>query len=395
MRIAFIQGFFSSSTRGPYRVNDLASHDLTGSESFFFNMVREVASLGHQVEAHGFWTQEHTEGNVHYIPFANPQPNTSTLNIINFEGYDAAVAWNEPDYLSAFSPKTRRICLQQLNDFSYCTTAYKDNTDLFLFPSLRHLEHMVAKEQLDRMKCAVLSNCISNEDNFQGKEDHNNHKIVYCSSPDRGVHWLAEFFPKVRQRVPDAELHIYYRIDPWLNIFSPRWSEHNPQRELEYRARYFSSFINRYGIDGKKGVFVHGPVSNKRMADTLKTARLLAYPCDTVLFTEGFGVSVLDACRAGTFPLISDVDAFGSVYKDAAYIIPGRPADNRTAWVDAICKALTDDTLYEEVTTRCRDFSLQFTRTDRAINLLKYLRSTPDKPNGNYLPGGTAVNLSP
>lgn len=373
MRLVFIQGYFSSQTRGPYRVNDLASHDFSGSESFFFNMVREVASRGHEVEAHGFWTSEHRDGSIHYVPFNITQESSNCHLVHPPEKYDAVVSWNEPDYLSIFPESVKRICVQQLNDFDYCNTDFKKFTDLYLLPSKRHMEHIIVRSGLPAEKCAVLSNCISNEDNFLGPEDHDNHKIVYCSSPDRGLHWLCDLFPKLKAEVPDAELHVYYRIDTWLNRFNSAWSPDPAYQELGFRSRYVTDFIRRWG-EGK-GVFFHGGVSNGEMAKALKTSRLLAYPCDTVCFTEGFGVSVLDACTAGAYPLISDVDAFGSVYGGHAHVIPGRPADKKKEWVDAMQYALTDDDLFEDLTKGTREFSKKFTRASRADALLSFIEA--------------------
>jgi glycosyltransferase involved in cell wall biosynthesis len=373
MKFAFIQGHFSSSTRGPYRVHDLASHDFSGSESFYFNMVREIAAAGHEVDAYGFWVKEHKQGSIHYVPF-QVDGDTSNLHLVRKEDeYNGAVVWNEPDYLTVFPKSVYRICVQQLNDFGYCKTDYKQSTDLFLLPSERHREHIIARDGLPPEKCRVLSNCVSNEDNFSGPEDHANKKIVYCSSPDRGLHWLAEFFPEVRKRVPEAELHIYYRVDSWLNRFNSCWSSNHFEQQMGFRARYITEFLRRHSSGKESGVYAHGGVSNKEMAKALQTSRVLAYPCDPVIFTEGFGVSVLDACTAGALPIISDVDAFGSVYGGVAHIIPGRPGDNREAWVNTIVRALEDDVFHQEVTSRCKNFSKKFLRASRAAVLLSHL----------------------
>jgi glycosyltransferase involved in cell wall biosynthesis len=372
MRLALIQGYYSTHTRGPYNVAAIDKHDLSGSESFYFNTVKGLAAKGHYVEAHGFWTAPHEDGNIKYVPFT-VKDRTANFTFEDPWSYEAAIVWNEPDGLSAFPYEVKKVCVQQLNDFLYCHTDFKKHMDLVLCPSNRHMEHLIAQDSLDPAKCGVLSNCISNEDNFTGPEDHNNHKIVYCSSPDRGLHWLAEFFPKVRQRVPDAELHIFYRLQDWLNNFNGHWGNDQPYKEFGFRARYITEFLRRMGSEGQNGVYLHGPVSNKRMAEELMGARMLAYPCDTARFTEGFGVSVLDACTAGALPLISDVDSFGGVYGGVADMIPGRPKDNRQAWVDAIVRGLTDDKHHQEVTARCKAFAKDFTRDSRVELLLRYI----------------------
>jgi len=374
MKFALIYGLFCGKPRGPYRTNALNTHGLTGSESFYFNTVKALAELGHSVDAFGYWEAPHTDGLIRYIPF---EDGGVRMHVPDVKAYDVAVAWSEPDYLRVFPPTTLRICQQQLNDFPYCEEGFEKNVDLFLFPSDTHRKHVLSvTPQIDAAKTGVWGNCISNEDYFTGEEKDRGKSITYCSSPDRGLHWLCEFFPRVRAKVPEATLHVYYRYTPWYQRMAGEWNPSNqPAHQQGMRARYTGSFFYKMGATGEKGVFLHGAVTNQQMVAALESSRVLAYPCDPVVFTEGFGVSVLDACAAGAIPLISDVDAFGEVYGGTAMVVPGRPGDHRDEWVDSMVRALTDDDLQKEVTTRCKTFAKQFTRKARAEQLLGIITS--------------------
>ena len=369
MKFALIYGRFCSAPRGPYRANAIDTHGLTGSESFYFNTVRALAALGHEVDAYGWWVAPHGEQNIRYIPFKD---DGIRMEVPDSNAYDVAVSWSEPDYLRVFSNKTLRLCEQQLNDFPYCEEGFEKAVDLFLFPSDIHRKHVLSvTPQIDPKKTGVWSNCISNEDYLTGKKKDRGKSIVYCSSPDRGLHWLCEFFPRIKQKVPEATLHVYYRFMPWFRQMGGLWDPNDPAAHSQgIRARYIGNFFYRMGAAGEKGVYLHDSVTNKEMIDALESTRVLAYPCDPVVFTEGFGVSVLDACAAGAIPVISDVDAFGEVYGGKALVIPGRPGNSRGLWVEAIVEALKNDTLQETVTTRCREFASHFTRKARAEQLL-------------------------
>ena len=53
---------------------------------------------------------------------------------------------------------------------------------------------------------------------FAEPVERNPHKAVYSSSPDRALPVLLDVWPKIRERVPDAELHIFYGFFNWRKI---------------------------------------------------------------------------------------------------------------------------------------------------------------------------------
>jgi FkbM family methyltransferase len=103
------------------------------------------------------------------------------------------------------------------------------------------------------------------------------------------------------------------------------------------------------------------------MAKELAAATVFAYPCDTVRYTEGFSVSILDACAAGCVPIISDADAIGEVYAGVAHVIQGKPATKRKEWVDTISKALTDAEFRKPIVERAKAFASKQSRQIRAL----------------------------
>ena len=277
------------------------------------------------------------------------------------------LSWNEPDYLTIFKG-SKHVCIQQLNDFQYVADKnFNSYVDLFAFPSEHHMNFMVQDAGLDPSRCTVFSNSI-NLEFYDGEEVRDPHQMVYCSSPDRGLHWLLGIFPQVRKAVPDAKLNIYYKVIPWYerikNIWDPNDSTIHP---LANRARYIKECLDRLGVNGENGVTLVGPTPNKVMARELMKAGVFTYPCDTVRYTEGYSVSILDACAAGCVPVISDRDAIGSVYKGVAHILPG-PVVQKT-WVDVIVTAMTDPAFRAPILERTKAFVPKQSRQVRATQL--------------------------
>lgn len=334
LRVVMIYGQFSSAIHGPFDVANLADAALTGSESSFFNLARTLAERGHEV--------------VVLCDLLEPVQHPSGFIALPIEGVegvaqmeaDAVIAWNEPDYLRHAPPGALRVVDQQLNDWGYCQEHPGTHADVFVFPSASSRTHHIEDEKIiqphwrdNEKTLAKIPNGID-LDLFTGEAPARHpHRVVYCSSPDRGLHHLLSFWPEIRARVPDAELKIFYRIEPWL-----RMTLLHPD-EVGRRARYVESALARL-TPGDWGVEVVGPVSNREMARQLRQATVLVYPCDPVRYTEGFGVSVLDACAAGCQVVISDADAFPEVHGNAAHTIPGRPGNSRRVWVDKITHLL-------------------------------------------------------
>ncbi len=327
LRVGMIYGEFSSAIHGPFDIDGLYTKvGLTGSEGSFFNLARSLSERGHEVAVFCVTDAEHD----HPSGF-RALPIRMLQSFPKVSGADAVIAWNEPDYLQFSPPGAKRFCDQQLNDFGYCRRPdWKDLAHVWVSPSENHRANVMEKEGISGS--LVIPNSVDLDLFRGGPDSRSRNRVVWCSSPDRGLHHLLSFWPEVRQRVPDAELRIFYRLRPWLDRMR------GADDEQGRRARYVEEAIEKLR---RLGVSVYDSVPNQRMAHELRGAACLAYPCDPVRYTEGFGCSVLDAAAAGCLPIISSADALPSVHGSAAVGIPGPPQHQRAAWVEAISVALT------------------------------------------------------
>lgn len=346
LRVAMIYGEFSSAIHGPFDVEGLYERSgLTGSEGSFFNLARTLSERGHEV--------------VVFCDTPRPARHSSGFEAVpimglgglpRVEGVNAVIAWNEPDYLQFAPNGAVRICDQQLNDFGYAggawyahagkwlgpnaTPRWREMVDRWVSPSANHAQNVMRSDGFDVSKVAVIPNSVDLDlfrRTSQAPRDRN--RVVWCSSPDRGLHHLLSFWPEVRHRVPSAELHVFYRLAPWLAA-----ARENPD-EVGRRARYVENALEKLR---PLGVHVHDSVPNVQMAAELARSSCLAYPCDPVRYTEGFGCSVLDAAAAGCVPIISAADALPEVHGGASIGIPGPPQEQRAAWTETICAVLTE-----------------------------------------------------
>ncbi len=357
MKLTFIIGRFSTYIHGPIDAENLfGARAITGSESSFLNVVRGFAELGNEVEVQGDFVSEVEScgplggARVTKIDEASPIADDS----------DAYFSLNEPDQFRRLPKKVEglRYLHMQYNDYAHCQDGWYDHVDVNVALSPVHKQRLMLVAGIHPNRIAWIPNSIE-PSLFEGlppESERDPHAAVWCSSPDRGLHRLLEIWPDVRRKVPGATLRVCYRFEPWYERFKLDMSK------TGQRARYIGEAFRRLGTKGEHGVHLVDAIPNRAMAATLGGAAVLPYTCDPMSFTEGFSVSIMDACAAGALPIISDADAIGDIYDGVAHVIPGKPGEKRQDWVDAVVRAMTDASWRDEVTTRARAFSKHFER---------------------------------
>lgn len=166
-------------------------------------------------------------------------------------------------------------------------------------------------------------------------------RLLDSSMPDRGLAHLARWFPRIRARVPDAELHVTgdFTLYGWPSG----------------RAGYEKLF------EGVDGVRYHGRVSRSERVELQRSAKVLAFPCT---FPEGFCLAAAEAMAAGAVPVTSDAFALTTTVGPAGVLIPGHPGGGRRRtlhrwlygrrFVRAAVRLLTDAAHWRAKSEACR-----------------------------------------
>jgi len=173
-------------------------------------------------------------------------------------------------------------------------------------------------------------------------------RVIYASSPDRGLHWLLQQWPRIRREVPHATLRIFYNFDSWAdNIGAVRAA--NPGvadfKELHHRALYIMEAVRRlagHGVEHCKAV------SRRQMAREFGEADCLGYPCDPVRYTETFCVTALEGCGTGAIPIMTDADALGDIFGGHAPLVRAPVSERLDEFTGSVVRALTDRGFQEE-----------------------------------------------
>lgn len=371
MKIAVILGAYSIGTRPlDFHFDNIwtSPRGLTGTDLSTVMISKELAKLGHEVSLF----------TVHAEP--NNKPDSwEGVKLYNFidrhtvidESYDAVISINEPDAFRGVNDKPLRICWQFLNDFSYCLPQFDDYVDLYLSPCEMHCEHM-KKQSPKPEKWKVLAlGC--NPDWYQDNRVPG--RVVWCSSADRGLHWLLSQWPTIKKEVPFASLRIFYHFNYGgiINVEPNDKNNHPHVVEMGQRIRYIKNAIEKLKPLDVEHV---GSVSRNQMAKEFSEACVLGFSCDTVAFSEGFSVTTLESHASFTVPIIADTDCLGSIYKNSGAIVIDKPIiDHLKEFTNSVIKSLTDKSFADSTIEKCREFAFKHTWEKIAIGMVDLINN--------------------
>lgn len=182
-------------------------------------------------------------------------------------------------------------------------------------------------------KLTVTGNGITPE--YFDSEDvgeRNPHRAIYSSSPDRGLDLLLEWWPKVRERVPDAELAYCY-----ADVY---------QTVAGIRPEVGAHFARIQELAKQPGVINLGALSQRELAQQMQMCGVWLAPSWTSWidqrFNETFCIGAVEAAAAGCSLVVSD---WGALPERLNTAMRWRlvPADNKPVeedWVAAIAGEL-------------------------------------------------------
>jgi len=213
--------------------------------------------------------------------------------------------------------------------------------------------------------------------------DERSARVVYSSSADRGLDTLLELWPRIREQVPEAELHVYYG---W-QVFD-RVAVMNPALHA-YKARVMQLAELAGGEGG--GVFMRGRVGQRELAAEMQDARVWAYP---TAFLETSCIGAMEARAAGLAIVTSDLGALHETVGSHGALISWEANEDesynqsepyRDAFVADVSGALRDERAWTELHRAARrgvpslDWSSRTARWEALLNVKPHARRRRQK----------------
>jgi glycosyltransferase involved in cell wall biosynthesis/tetratricopeptide (TPR) repeat protein len=154
-----------------------------------------------------------------------------------------------------------------------------------------HKEHVLSVYPfIDPKKIFVIGNGVD-KTRFELDMSRNHKKIIYSSSPDRGLDVILEhIWPKIIEAVPDAELHVYYGWESFDKAASLPGYGHL----VQFRQKMDELFLR------SKNVVQHGRIPQDLLAKEMQEASIWLYP---TYFSETYCITAIEAQLAGAIPV--------------------------------------------------------------------------------------------
>ncbi len=307
---------------------------IGGSETMVVELAKRLSLLGHRVRVFtstGKWGEGIFDG-VEYrqsghLPLAG--------------SCDVLVAWRDASLLDV--PVTAKTRLLWVHDIFAGNGRHASllRADAVLGLSEWHCDFIEKHHNLPREQVIQTRNGIDLS-RFDKPVERNTKKVVYSSSPDRGLPVLLKVWPEIRKRVPDATLDIFYGFFNWKKMAQAR----GDQDQLKGIA-----FLEKQIQDlGPHGVTMRGKVDQQTLADEFLSAGVWAYP---TWFSETSCITAMEAQAAGLRIVTSSIAALKETVGEYGVLIDGDwlSPEYQATFIDEVVAALVAPET-EWITTR-------------------------------------------
>lgn len=314
---------------------------IGGSETAAICMARELAKAGHHVQAYA--NCEGMEGfydGVEYIHWQKAWDKPDELN------HDVLVVSRQVQPLHRFkNVKSKILWVHDINVGSPAEVGDSfDAVDKIFCLSEWHKGYFVDSYPILKKspKVIVTRNGID-LDRFEAEPIKQGNRLIYTSSPDRGLEKLLELFPHIRAEVPNAELHVYYGFKTWTEMAKSRSSLESMRRIQAIQDLMANT----------PGVVFHDRVGQKEIADAFLASKIWSYP---TWFTETSCITAMEAQAAGCIPVTSNLAALSETVK-AGILIKDASSTPEYAkkFVHHVVRLLHDEKERSEVAKSCRE----------------------------------------
>jgi glycosyltransferase involved in cell wall biosynthesis len=209
------------------------------------------------------------------------------------------------------------------------------NFDKIICLSDFHKNYVMAKQKVPIEKIWVSRNGITPEKFKFERKAKNPNKVVYMSSPDRGLDRCILIMDELRKEKTDLELHVYYGLE---NLYKYGLASLAEKLKEMFSVRPWIKY--------------HGFTEQSKMYYEVSDAVLLLHPAN---FIETFMITALEMLALGVFPLTRRLGALANTLAhaeskgQATMLEHGANTESEIMEYASVAKTILDNHLWANV----------------------------------------------
>ncbi len=341
--------FYSGPSWENWFPDSIVDTGIGGSETCQVYMAKELAFLGHDV-----WSFSQCKGyegdwsGVHYVDFEKYNEHK--------QDWDVAINVRQPEAIEFFKGKynilwTHDVHYDNPGDFRRLIPGREQRLDRHYLLSPWHVQHMkdiygLKDERIFQTRDGVDLKYLRRHST--SAPDPINRRIpgrlIWASSYDRGLDILVQMLPKIKEKVPELSLFVYYGDTTLIQTYK----QYNNEGMKQWHNKLMKD------IDLLDYVTVCGRVGLRDLTYAFQEAMLLLYPSYTgwgpFAFHETFCMNALLAMAAGTPIACAAWGALETTVGERGILIGGDPTlpNVQEFYINIAAELLTDQEKWKQ-----------------------------------------------
>lgn len=298
---------------------------MGGSETMCWELARRLAKLGHLVRVYGHMESPDRAGEYEGVKW---QDYRSFLRNPNGPECDVMISSRIPELVDyPFKAALRLAWVHDVTMGTGLTNSRALKFDRFLCLSNWHKEFFLSQYPFIHQDSVMVTRNGIDLSRYTVPNQRDPHRMIYSSSPDRGLQVALQCMPMIRAHVPDASLHVYYGFDNW---------EKHPEEGQKLLAQQIKGLIKAYE---PFGAVAHGRVPGRQLAQEQLKSGVWAY---STWFSETSCITAMEAQAAGLRIVTSPIAALNETVGPRGKMISGDwlSPEYSKAFTEAVVEAM-------------------------------------------------------
>jgi glycosyltransferase involved in cell wall biosynthesis len=319
---------------------DIATRGLGGSETAAYRLSEALSELGYTVTLYG----NCDEGMMREVMVRDWRTFDPT------EPRLALISSRIPELFDRPVNAERKLLWAHDTDWGDRLTEERaGRIDRVLALSHWHRGHLAARYPFAADRLAVIRNGITPGFFTSQPAPERERRVLYTSSPDRGLDLLLEMWPEIRERVPDATL-----VHTYAPVYD-RIADQDPT------VGAFREKIRK--LSEQDGVSSAGGLSQPKLAELMRSSMVWAHPSyctpHNIPFHETSCIGAMEAQAAGLCVVASNWGALRETVQ-TGMLIRQRPLSKRwrSGFIDGIVAGLISESVQAAVQTEGPEVAL-------------------------------------